>query len=264
MSSVTCVIPCYNNKDTILRAVQSVLAQSVSVKEIILVDDASSDGSASLLDHLEADLAKVRVVSLVQNSGPARARNVGWTQSSGDWVAFLDADDAWHPQKIEIQLQAIRANPDLAIIGHGCEVSSEGKEWSDLSYLVGNQLANKVKSIGKWRIMASNPWPTPSVMIRRDVAERFDEDMRRAEDYLLWSRIVMGGGAGARINLDLARLYKPKFGAAGLSADLYAFEVAELEAIRRLRQAKLVSFPVAFGWSLFSLAKYLSRLVRSR
>lgn len=264
MSTVTCVIPCYNNEDTIVRAVQSVLGQSVPVDEIILVDDASSDDSAGLLVHLETEIAKVRVVTLAQNSGPSRARNVGWGQSSGDWVAFLDADDAWHPRKIEIQLQAISANPGLAIIGHGCEVSSDGQDWADLSYLDGSRLAEKVKSIGKWQLMASNPWPTPSVMIRRDIVERFDEDMRRAEDYLLWARIVMRGGAGARINLDLARLYKPKFGAAGLSADLQASEVAELEAIGRLRREKLVWFPVALGWSAFSLAKYLRRLVGSR
>lgn len=264
MNIVTCVIPCYNSNDTIVRAVQSVLEQSVPVAEIILVDDASSDDSAGLLGQLAAEIDKVRVITLAQNAGPSRARNVGWDQSSGDWVAFLDADDAWHPQKIEIQLEAIRANPGLAIIGHGCEVSSEGQDWSNLSHLNGARLAEKVKLIGKWRLMASNPWPTPSVMIRRDIAERFDEDMRRAEDYLLWARIVMGGGAGARINLDLARLYKPKFGAAGLSADLHAFEVAELKSIGRLRHAKLVSFPVALGWSLFSLAKYLRRLVISR
>ncbi len=261
---ISAVIPCYNCAATIERAVQSILGQTAPVAEIILVDDASTDDSAEILWRLAQAHDCVRVITLPQNAGPSHARNAGWDAAQGDWIAFLDADDAWHPEKIALQVRTIRQRRGLALVGHGCEVGEPGQPWADLASLDEDALSQKVRLLGKWRLMVSNPWPTPSVMIRRDIAERFDEDMRRAEDYLLWSRIVMRGGAGARINLDLARLYKPKFGAAGLSADLYASEVAELKAIGRLRQARLLSFPVAVGWSAFSLAKYLRRLVRSR
>ena len=261
---VSAVIPCYNCASTIERAIQSVLDQTVPVAEIILVDDASSDGSAEVLWRLAEAHDRIQVITLPLNSGPAQARNAGWDHSNGDWVAFLDSDDAWHPHKIDIQLRAIRMHPGLAIIGHGCEVGEPLQDWSDFTSLDGSNLSEKVRPIGKWRLIASNPWPTPSVMLRRDIPQRFDPDLRRAEDYLLWARIIMGGGAGARIDLDLARLYKAKFGVAGLSADFRASENAELEAIRRLKRAKLIGAPLALGWSVFSLIKYLRRVVRVR
>lgn len=261
---ISAVIPCYNCSATIERAVQSILDQTAPVAEIILVDDASMDDSAEVLRLLTQAHDCVRVITLPQNAGPSHARNAGWDAAQGDWIAFLDADDAWHPEKIALQVRTIRQRPRLALVGHGCEIGEPGQPWADLASLDEVALSQKVRPIGKWRLMVSNPWPTPSVMLRRNLPQRFETDMRRAEDYLLWSRIVMGGGAGARINLDLARLYKPKFGVAGLSADLHASEVAELKAISRLRHAKLVSFPLALGWSAFSLAKYLRRLVRSR
>ena len=261
---VSTVIPCYNCFETIDRAVKSVLDQTLPVAEIILVDDASTDGSAAVLRRLSKAHDNIRVITLPQNSGPSLARNTGWDHACGDWVAFLDSDDAWHPRKIDIQLRAIRLHPGLAIIGHGCEVSEPEQAWSDLSALQESTLIEKVRPIGKWRLIVSNPFPTPSVMLRREIAQRFDTDLRRAEDYLLWARIVLGGGVGFRIDLDLARLYKAKFGVAGLSADLRASEDAELEAIRRLRHARLIAAPLALGWSALSLAKFLRRVVRAR
>jgi hypothetical protein len=261
---ISAVIPCYNCADTIERAVDSVLNQTTPVAEIILVNDASLDNSAAVLQQLAGEHENIQVITLAQNSGPSHARNTGWETSQSDWVAFLDADDAWHPEKIAIQLQIILQQPKLALIGHGCEVGEPGQSWTDFSTLDDANLSEKVRLISRWRLILSNPWPTPSVMLRRDLPQRFDTDMRRAEDYLLWARIVMGGGVGARINLNLGRLYKPKYGVAGLSADLRASEEAELEVIRRLRRAQLIPASLAIGWSAFSLAKHLRRLAKTR
>jgi len=259
---VSVVIPCYNCATTIENAVRSVLDQTVPVAEIILVDDGSTDNTADALRRLSSTHALVRIITLHRNAGPSTARNTGWDNSNGEWVAFLDSDDAWHPRKIEIQTKAILMFPGLSIIGHGCEVGSLEQDWSDLSSVDGSFLAKQTHTVGKLRLIASNPWPTPSVMIRRTITQRFDPDMKRAEDYLLWSRIVMGGGTGVRINLNLVRLYKAKFGDAGLSANLHASEVAELEAIRRLQRTGLINPVQAYAWQVYSFIKYLRRLVR--
>mgnify|MGYP000725273356 CR=1 FL=1 len=259
---VSVVIPCYNCATTIENAVRSVLNQTAPVAEIILVNDGSTDNTAEVLRRLSSAHELVKTITLHHNAGPSTARNTGWDNSNGEWVAFLDSDDAWHPRKVEIQTRAILMFPGLSIIGHGCEVGSLNQDWSDLSTVEDSFIANRTQTVGKFRLIASNPWPTPSVMIRRTITQRFDPDMRRAEDYLLWSRIVMGGGTGVRINLNLVRLYKAKFGDAGLSANLHASEVAELDAIRRLQRAKLINPVQAYGWQIYSFIKYVRRLVR--
>lgn len=112
--TVSVVIPLYNNEETIQRAIESVLAQSIDDFEVLVVDDASTDQSLSATKQLSID--KVTVLTHETNRGGAAARNTGISHASGDYVAFLDADDEWHPQKLEKQLEALTTNPDVDIV----------------------------------------------------------------------------------------------------------------------------------------------------
>ncbi len=105
MAPVSVVVPCFRCAPTVGRAVESVMRQTEPVQEIILVDDCSDDGTGAMLHDIaqRAGDGRVRVLALARNSGPATARNAGWNAAVGDYVAFLDADDAWHPRKIEFQ-----------------------------------------------------------------------------------------------------------------------------------------------------------------
>src|SRR3954454_21021300 len=97
---ISVIIPTYNARHLIKRAVDSVLAQSEVAFEIIVVDDASTDGTAEFIDRVYGSEARLIVRKLLVNAGPAHARIVGLTQASGTWIAPLDADDAWRPDRL--------------------------------------------------------------------------------------------------------------------------------------------------------------------
>ncbi len=127
-AAVSVIIPCFRCAKTIERAIASVAAQTVLPAEVILVDDASGDGTRLLLSELKSHYATgwVKLVLLDQNVGAGSARNAGWAAASQPLIAFLDADDAWHFRKIEIQHAYMAANPDVALCGHGFRLLKQG------------------------------------------------------------------------------------------------------------------------------------------
>ncbi len=117
---VSVIIPCFNCENTIIRAVNSVFKQTWQPKELILIDDGSTDESLSRLYDLRDHLGSswIRILELRNNNGPGAARNAGWEAATQPYLAFLDADDAWHPCKVEIQLKYMQENSEMAITGH--------------------------------------------------------------------------------------------------------------------------------------------------
>lgn len=111
---VTVIIPCYNAADTIGRALASVQAQTLTDWQAIVIDDASTDDSVARLAPIMAAEPRIRLIRLAQNGGAGRARNAGLAQAEGRWVAFLDADDAWHPEKLALQTRFM-ADEGLAL-----------------------------------------------------------------------------------------------------------------------------------------------------
>jgi glycosyltransferase involved in cell wall biosynthesis len=104
---ITVIIPAYNRRQTIVAAVTSALHQTLPPREVIVVDDGSSDGTAQ---HVEAlDEPSVRVVQTGRNRGPGTARNLGVELARGRFVAFLDSDDEWLEDKLSIQIAALDA-----------------------------------------------------------------------------------------------------------------------------------------------------------
>lgn len=101
---VSVIIPCYNSARYLAEAINSVLAQTVPAHEIIVIDDGSTDGSAGVAMSFAPHVKLIRQ----PNRGESAARNAGISASSGDWIAFLDSDDVWHPDKLKIQLGLIR------------------------------------------------------------------------------------------------------------------------------------------------------------
>lgn len=108
MPLVSVVVPAYNAARFIGATIDSVLAQTFAGFELIVVDDCSTDGTADIVKGYAARDSRVRWVRLSQNRGaPAGPRNVGVRESHGGWLAFLDADDLWHPRKLECQMRAL-------------------------------------------------------------------------------------------------------------------------------------------------------------
>jgi teichuronic acid biosynthesis glycosyltransferase TuaG len=105
---VSVIVPCYNAEAFLRSTLDSVLRQSHAALELLVVDDRSTDGSPGIVREFAARDARVRLLEMPRNAGgPAAPRNLGVAAAQGRWIALLDADDIWHPHKLEMQLRAL-------------------------------------------------------------------------------------------------------------------------------------------------------------
>ena len=257
MSDVSVVIPCFNSSATLERAVSSVAAQTEQPHEVIIVDDGSTDDTLAVAHSLATAHPRlnVSVVDLGENVGPGAARNAGWERASRTYVAFLDADDAWHPRKLEIQGAVMAGAPQCALSGHRYRVDGSGS--------LGELDAERpeVKSVTLRSLLVKNAFSTPSVMLRRDISQRFNPSRSMTEDYLLWLEIVAHHGPALLVDAPLTTLFKAPYGESGLSGQLHRMERKELAALRFMRRTGLIP-AVTWAWAaLWSLIKYVRRIV---
>lgn len=110
---ISVIVPTYNRGPLVQKTLDSIVAQTLSPLEIIVVDDGSTDSTPHWIENHYGD--KIRVIRHA-NGGVARARNRGLEEASGEFIAFLDHDDLWHPHKLEVQLAALKSNPKAALV----------------------------------------------------------------------------------------------------------------------------------------------------
>jgi glycosyltransferase involved in cell wall biosynthesis len=258
---VSVVIPCYRCADTIERAVESVIAQTASPAEVWLVEDGSGDDGRTLavlheLRQRHSGEVSIEVISLGKNFGCAVARNTGWDASTQPYIAFLDADDSWHPKKLEIQHSWMRDRPEVAMTGHDwIWVRSEHPD-------PGLSQGQRAWHVSRRQQLLSNRFLTPTVMLRRELSYRFAKK-ELDSDGELWLRIVLDGHSAWRLDQSLVYLYKAPFGHSGLSGNLWQVQKAVLNTYwRQVREGRLglMAFALLVPWLL---AKHLRRLVIS-
>lgn len=259
-ASVSVIIPCYCCSKTIDRAVGSVANQTLLPQQLILIDDGSSDNGATLgalnaLKDKYSCLFQIDIIALGDNQGVSVARNAGWDIAIQPYIAFLDADDSWHPQKVETQYQWMQANPEYLLSGHQCDV------YCDVNEVRRHFDQWDVTLIKKVSVMLKNPFSTPTVMMKRDIPFRFRVDSRYAEDYLLWQQIAYSGYQVARIELPLAYVHKGLYGDSGLSSHMWAMEKADILNYWILRKQSLIGLIAASCLTVYSFMKYIRRIV---
>lgn len=127
MKKVSVIIPTYNREQTILRAVQSVLNQTYTDLEVMIVDDGSIDATSEVVSQIKDD--RVRYIPLEKNGGVSNARNVGVQFAEGEWIAFQDSDDCWRTDKLEKQTAYAEMHPEYDMI-YGLYLThfSDGRE----------------------------------------------------------------------------------------------------------------------------------------
>jgi len=181
---VSVVIPVFNAKGHLGRAVSSALNQSMDSLEVIVVDDASTDGS---IEELSVDDPRLIVISLEVNSGsPARPRNIALSQAKGEWVAFLDADDVWQSKKLEYQLALLHESGMSASSTNALKVSSGAED---------EMFFNHCPNIIDLRMLLKrNLIITSSFIVNRELLAQcgsFSEQGTSIyEDYGMWLRIA--------------------------------------------------------------------------
>jgi glycosyltransferase involved in cell wall biosynthesis len=256
VAPVSVVIPCFNCGLTLQRAVTSVLRQSMKAAEVILVDDASSDNTWSVLTELEeSHPGLVKLIRLQRNQGAASARNAAWAVATQPYIAFLDADDAWHPEKIGIQLAYMQNHPDVVLCGHGHRMLSGVETQPDWVPVGG-----LAEPIHKWSLLLENRFVTPSVMLRRDIPQRFSQGKRHMEDRLLWLELVLDGSKAVCLGVDLVATYKKPYGATGLSSNMWQMTLADVDNYRVLYAAGRLSLWATCLLMMFSILKFMRRL----
>ena len=158
--SVSVVIPAYNAEKTLEKAVQSILDQTVQVETIIIVNDGSKDRTQEIADNLKEkaqsfnDSPEIKVIS-IENSGASHARNVGIKEAKTEYIAFLDSDDSWHPEKIEKQLQVFEANTDAVLVSTSSTVKTK--------------FSGRTKIISYWHLLIRNHVITSSAMSKTSI-----------------------------------------------------------------------------------------------
>lgn len=175
---ISVIIPTYNRGFTISEAIDSVFEQSYPYLEVIVVDDCSTDDTADIVQSRYGE--RVKYVRLAQNGGGAKARNAGIRASSGAWVAFLDSDDVWSPNKISEQLGALR--------GGGRAISYTNIEFVGKTrgkMLWNSRAMSQNESVSDYILMSGNAIQTSTLLMARSLATEvmFDERLRRHQDW---------------------------------------------------------------------------------
>lgn len=256
LADVSVIIPCFNSETTVLRAIKSVVNQTCLPAELIVIDDASSDGTVKVVNDFVRSYDGLMAVVLrtcPKNSGPSIARNIGWDMARHSYVAFLDSDDEWRSDKIEIQYKWMTSNLQCSFSGHKCVYPDSSRPDNDDMCF---------KRIDSWRILVSNPFPTPSVMIKRELPFRFDARLNRLEDQLLWAEIALSGYGCYFSPSQMTYVHKKAYGAGGLSASLIKMEIGELMMYKILHEKKHITFSQFFFFEIFSIMKFARRLFK--
>lgn len=185
------ILPSFNRASILDRAIQSVLTQSHQHFRLFVVDDGSTDETALVMMKYAGN-EKVHYLKQ-ENKGVSGARNFGIKNSSADWIAFLDSDDEWLPQKLAIQIKFIKEHPDLRFI-HSNEI------WIRHGVRVNPKKKFDKSNIDIFKRSLELCLISPStVMMKRELSSQhghFDESFTVCEDYDLWLKILAGEEVG--------------------------------------------------------------------
>ena len=189
--NITVVCPTFNSAAFVIETLASVVAQDTPPREVVVVDDGSSDGTADLVEQYFAEVKpdfETKVVR-AQHGGPGASRNLGVEAASLPWIAFLDSDDFWLPAKLTVVTDAIKANPEANFFCHDEVLVTHRQQRVDMTY------SRRVDTTGDMirQIYFANRFSTSAVVCRKDLlvdAGLFDTTLPSAQDYEMWLRMA--------------------------------------------------------------------------
>ncbi|WP_028298793.1 glycosyltransferase family 2 protein [Olivibacter sitiensis] len=254
---ISVVIPMFNAEETIAHTVQSVFEQEYLPYELIVVDDGSTDGSKKLVEHLFSEYeGGVDTKLLAQpNGGVSKARNRGMAAAKGDYIALLDADDRWLPNKLSRQVAIMQEHPSIDFLG----CNRNGEHWDRWLF----QKFEQLTPISARLLLYKTFFVTPTVLFKRELLQEigyFDEQQRYAEEGNYWIRISARKHCVLlNESLVITGNGKPHFGHSGLSSNLKEMEKGELRNMKLGYQLGVVGKIEYFFLVFYSLMKYLRR-----
>lgn len=194
---ISVVIPLYNKEKSVRATLESVLAQTYTDYEVIVVDDGSTDNSAAVVESFISSLHPSHhfIIRLIQkeNGGVCSARNRGIEDAKGEYIALLDGDDKWEPEYLAEQVKMIRDYPEAAMWGINYAEMYNGKLVRYLATGLPDGYRGYVENYFQMPKRVSDLFCSSSVVIRRDVFDKvglFDERIKYSEDIDMWYRII--------------------------------------------------------------------------
>ncbi|CAH6999254.1 Glycosyl transferase [Vibrio chagasii] len=274
MAKVSVVIPTYNCLDYLPKAIGSVLKQTHQDIELIIIDDNSNDGTstylASIQDHRIVKLSTLGV-------GAPQARNLGIEKATGEFIAFLDADDFWFPEKIDRQLEFHQRYPEMAMSFTNYEHLTEDYEVIVDCFSYWSQFQNREEQFINIDnplefIIENNVIGTSTVMVKADVfsqTDSFNADIKYGEDWELWLRMSENHQIGVLNSVEVGYLMRAT--SVTQTEDLKLRNLASIETILQRYQNNSQrwnlpqsSFKVAKARILEGYADYYRGLQQNR
>ena len=197
---VSIIIPAFNSEKTIETAINSVLSQTYSNYEIIIIDDSSTDRTLQTIKDLYDNDKKIKILCNEKNLGSGETRNYGIREANGEFIAFLDADDEWYPHKLEEQI-LIFENHDVALVCSGYDIAHrDGRVYrrkQPLEILSYHELL-KTNDIGCLTAIYS----------AKKIGKQYMLGLRKRQDYALWLTITRLHGPAFCVQEVLAKYKK--------------------------------------------------------
>lgn len=186
MPTVSVIMPAYNAEEYISEAVESVIGQSHEDWELIVLDDCSVDDTAAIICGYAEQDPRIKYYRNEHNVGVARTRNNGFALAKGEWIAFLDSDDVWHPSKLEKQLSlAADSGADLIYCSYSLYDVQTGRKKKD--YVV--PVATSYK-----QMLYENVIGCSTVLMKKSITDNYVFDSSFShEDYALWLQLLRNG-----------------------------------------------------------------------
>lgn len=246
MSLVSVIMPAYNASKTIEQAIHSVLEQTVSEFELIVIDDCSTDDTAEKIKALSQNDERIIVLTNDKNSGVAYSRNYGVSVAKGEWIAFLDSDDMWRKDKLEKQLELVNTNQQAVIT----YTASSFVDWEGKPY---NYIMPVDAIVDYKTLLRKNLLSCSSVMVKRDIMKNYKMPSdNMSEDYAVWLMILKDVGIAYGVNepLLIYRLSKNSKS----SSRIKAFRM-HFNAYRYVGYNSLYSLFLTGLYTFYSIAK---------
>lgn len=217
---VSVVMPAFNLASFLRDSVNSVLAQTVPDLELLVIDDCSTDETRSVASDIARNDSRVRVIGSEVNLGGAGARNLGLAAASGRYVAFLDGDDLWAPDKLERQLEVMESTSATLCYTALRKIDVNGNAFGEPQGVP--------KSIGYRELLGNPIIGCSTVLLDYDALDRpLMPDIRKRQDFAFWLSLLRNGAVAQGINepLTFYRVRPGSLSSNKLSAALHVWDV---------------------------------------
>lgn len=253
---ISVIIPMYNSASSIERALESVVKQDYSGPiEIVVINDGSKDNSVEVVENFIEIHHNAKIVLISQdNGGVSKARNTGLKNASGNFVAFLDSDDAWFLNKLSDQMKILQSNPNVDLLGAAFE-----------GFYFAKKNEEELFKVNFKSLIFKNYFQPSTVILRKKVIDKiglFDETQKYAEEGNFFFRVSQEFNCFF-YNKKLITYGDGKqgFGVSGLSANLKEMEKGELKNLKFAYKNNWINLLTYSYAVVFSILKYIRRII---